>query len=431
MTTSAAWPKDYGANTFDTGFADAANSAVWTDLSGVSGTPTVANDSTVTFNGSGTTKVSVPAGSTRIEIGVSSGIAKPLGWNGSCLWALRFPSAGIARLAVVSNAFNPFLGDGTYTNYWIQSFAYPPDTADYAAINADEWVYIVTQPDRFSTGGGSPSIAGTTRGKIRINLTAGTAFDFHVGYWGPVPRGRPKIMCIFDDAYDSFYTDVVPEAITYGVPCAVSVPSSLIGTPSFMSLSELQSVVNDASGLFECLNHSTDDTSFLDSGSDVAATVARFNECRRWLIDNGLDTRGSSGFAVYVGGEYNSALAAAMRSAGFMAARGVSTRKIPPTHYSQGVLRRMALPILSDCSAGASATPTTVLAAVDKAIQYRSDGILMFHDITTGTPTGLMLAKSDMTTIFQGLQRRARLGLCDLVLPSKWYRGLTQPALVA
>lgn len=429
--TAAAWEQDYGANNCDAGFADASNSSAWTDLSGVSGTPTVSNDSAVTFNGDGTTKVSVPAGSTRVEIGVSSGIAKPLGWNGSCLWALRFPSAGIARLAVASNAFNPFLGDGTYTNYWIQSFAYPPDTADYACVSSDEWVYIVTQPDRFNTGGGSPTIAGTTRGKIRINLTAGAAFDFHVGYWGPVPRSRPKIMCIFDDAYDSFYTDVVPEAETYSVPCAVSVPSALIGTASFMSVEELQEIVAKTSGLFECVNHSTDDTSFLDSGSDVAATVERFNECRSWLQDNGLSTRNSASFAVYVGGEYNSALALAMRNAGFISARGVSTRKIPPTHYSEGALRKYALPILADCSAGASATPTNVLAAVDKAIQYRSDGILMFHDITTGAASGLLWAKSDMIAVFAGLQRRARMGLCDLVLPSKWHLGLTQPALVA
>lgn len=431
MTTFAAFPQDYGANTFDAGFADASSSAVWTDLSGVSGTPTVADDSTVTFNGAGTTKVSVPAGSTRVEIGISTGIAKPLGWNGSCLWALRFPSAGISRLAVAANTFNPFLGDGAYTNYWIQSFAYPPDTADYAVVGANEWIYVVTQPDRFSTGGGSPTIAATTRGKIRINLTAGEAFDFHVGYWGPVPRSRPKIMCIFDDAYDSFYTDVVSEAETYGIPCAVSVPSDLIGTNSFMTLAQLQEVVSDASGLFEAINHSTDDTSFLDSGSDVDATVNRFLECASYLRDNGLSTRSSERFAVYVGGEYNSALAAAMRSAGFIAARGVSQRKISPTHYSKNVLRKFALPILADCSAGASATPTTILAAVDKAIQYRSDGILMFHDITTGAASGLMLTKSNMITVFQGLRARARLGLCDLVLPTNWYRGLTQPQAVA
>lgn len=428
--TAAARPQDYGANILDAGFADASNSSAWTDLSGVSGSPTVANDATVTFNGSGTTKVSVPAGSTRVEIGVSSGIAKPLGWNGSCLWALRFPNSGIARLAVAANTFNPFFGDAAYgPGLWLQSFAYPPDTADYAAIAADEWVYIVTQPDRFNPA--NPTVANVVRGKIRINLIAGAAFDFHVGYWGPVPRSRPKIMCIFDDGYDSFYTDVVSEAETYGVPCAVSVPSSLIGTASFMSVAELQEIVAKPSGLFECINHSTDDTSFVDSGSDVDATVRRFNASREWLKSNGLSTRNSASFAVYVGGEYNSALAGAMRSARFIAARGVNTKKIPPTHYSQGALRKYALPIVADCSAGASATPTNVLAAVDKAILYRSDGILMFHDITTGAASGLLLTKSDMTAIFAGLQKRAQLGLCDLVLPSKWAMGLTQPALAA
>lgn len=432
--TAAVWQQNYGADSFDAGFADASNSSVWTDLSGVSGTPTVANDATVMFDDAATTKVSVPAGSTRVEIGVSSGISKPIGWNGSTLWALRFPSNGIARLQSVSNTFGSYLGDGSYTNFWVDSIPYPPSSGDYGAIVVDDWLYLVSSPDLFAATG-SPTLAGTARGKLRILLNAGDAFDFHVGYWGPVPRSRPKVICIFDDGYESFYTRVYPDALTYGIPCATAVVKDYVGTSdvgTFASVAQLREMVEDATGLFECVNHSTNNDGFTDLGSSIPDQMSRYLACANYLLDNGLSRRGSERFIVYVKGQYTSDLAVALRAAGYLAARGVYTaRYVPPTHYAQGALRKFALPIVADCSVTGTATGAGILTLVDKAIQYRSDCFLMFHDVVAAGASGQQILQSEVQALFAGLRRRKVSGLCDLALPSKWAMGLTQPALVA
>ena len=429
MPTLAAWPQNYAqsykraAATF-INCSDAANITDFGTFAG--GTPTKATDTTVTFNGSATTKVVIPQGVTRFDFGVSSGITPPLGWDGTMIVAVRVDVA--TRMETTGATFVAYAGDASYTNFYAGTYT-GAAPVNYGYLNPGEWNYIKFMPERWATGGGSPTFASVARMRVRVSPVAGSA-DFNMwfgGFFLPTAH-RACFAVVLDAGYDEQYTFVKGEAETYGVPVTFGIISELIGQSGYMTLAQLRTLAADPA-MFAIVNHSSDDQTYTQVGS-VEGMVANFNECRDYIRENGLDVYDSARHIVYPGGAHDAALKAALASAGYKTARNAATTVLVPhlPTYAPTDPQLWSLPLVDYLDSARSLA--NVKASVERTIQYGGLGIINGHKFDAAAGT-IQWAEADLTALFAYLQEKKQQGLIDLVTVPNWYRGLTQPALVA
>lgn len=423
--TAAAWPQGY-KQTAEVLAIDASNHANFNDVTYTGGqTGTVSTDSAVLFEGNATTKIALDAngGTRNVNIGVTSGgFAPGLGFNGCVTWAIKVADDGSGRFA------NPDIyarvGDGTYTNYFEEQYA----KRAIGYFQFGEWQYITVTPEDY-TATGSMSIADCTRARLSFAMQAGAATTIWVGGVWATPRTRPKVVMIFDDGADEMYSWLRPEAITYGIPISFAVANEFVGLAGYMPESEVIALNNDASGLFECVNHSYFAESFTtDYAGNVARMVSDFKANRDWMNSIGL-TQGSN-LVVYPRGEHNEALIDALMADGFKAGRaaargpfgGISTWRMPNDR------RVMSLPLTSQLDSADNLA--TVKTRILNAIRNGNTGIVMGHKLEAAAGVDTF-AQADMTSLLAWLKGLRAMGLCDVVKYSDWHKGLTQPALVA
>jgi hypothetical protein len=390
------------------------------------GTPVKSTDTAVTFNGNATTKVAIPQGVTRFDFGVSSGITPPLGWDGTMIVAVRVDEA--SRMETTGATFVGYAGDASYTNFFTGTYT-GSAPVNYGYLNPGEWNYIKFMPERWATGGGSPTFASVARARVRVSPVAGSA-DFNMWFGGFfIPTAaRATFAVVLDDGYDEHFDFVKGEAETYNVPVSFGIISELIGGAGYMTLANLQTLAANPD-LFAIINHSKDDDTYSEVGS-VAGMVSNFNACRDYILSNGLSVYESEKHIVYPGGGHDAALKAALSAVGYKTARNAASTVLVPYFptYAPTDPQMFSLPLVDYLDSDRSLA--NVKASVDRVINYGGFGIINGHKFDAAAGT-IQWAESDLTALFAYLALKRDQGLVDLVTIPNWHRGLTQPTLVA
>lgn len=390
------------------------------------GTPVKSTDTSVTFNGSATTKVNIPQGVTRFDFGVSSGITPPLGWDGTMIVAVRVDEA--SRMETSGATFVAYAGDASYTNFFAGTYT-GAAPVNYGYLNPGEWNYIKFMPERWATGGGSPTFASVARARVRVSPVAGSAaFNMWFGGFFIPTAHRATFAVVLDDGYDEHYSFIKGQAETYGVPVTLAIISDLIGGAGYMTTTQLKDLASNPD-LFAIVNHSKGDDTFTQVGS-VSTMVGNFNSCRDFIRGIGCDVYDSARHIVYPGGAHDAALKAALAGERYLTARNAASTVLVPylPTYAPTDPQLWSLPLVDYLDSTRSLAQ--VKASVDIVINYGGCGIINGHKFDAAAGT-IQWAESDLTALFAYLAAKKAQGLIDLVTIPKWYRGLTQPALVA
>lgn len=429
--TAAAWPQNYSQTVkrASSTLIDCSANGNITDFGTFAGgTPTKATDTSVTFNASATTRVDIPQGVTRFDFGVSSGITPPLGWDGTMIMAIKPDAEAVARLDITGATIVGYAGDASYTNFFTATYT-GVGAVNYGYLNAGEWNYIKFMPERWTTGGGSPTWPAVARARVRVSPVAGAAAAqlWFGGFFIP-DAARACIAVVVDDGYDEQYSFLATEAQTYGVPVSFAIISELIGSAGYMTTANLTTLAASPE-LFAIINHSKNDDTFTQVGS-VAGMLSNFNACRDYIEGGGWSVNNSARHIVYPGGAHSADLKQALAGAGYKTARNAASTVLIPTlpQYAPTDPQLWSLPIVDYMDTDRSLAQ--VKASVDRVINYGGFGILQGHkyDAAAGA---IQWAESDLTALFVYLKAKKLQGLVDLVTVPRWYCGLTQPALVA
>lgn len=299
--------------------------------------------------------------------------------------------------------------------------------------------------------------AGSPSGAQAVNLV-NFRIQFNNAHQGPYPiylkalwgaaRVRPKVILYFDNwqggtvgaNYDAAHTAIRPTIGSggYGWKWGVTIPLDEIGSSSNGPVSVLQTL--ESEGCDVCCNDTTDRnmvTQVTTAADANAAISLTRNTLRSYGLNRGLNTW------VWNNNATNALLMDAARANGIVLGRmGLAER--PLFQRQNGVptsdeLLRVGAVVLQDM------TSTQMIAHVNRAITYGGDLHCYWHTFApTGTSSqrpsvvnaglygnGLTTYTSAFLAFAAELRRLEMQGLVDVVSPSDWYLGLTQPALVA
>lgn len=393
----------------------------WPDRAG-SGM-TVSVDTAVTWNNQPTLRIDIPAlSSGTYRVGTSGAtVSLPAAihtWNGEKWLTVAIRSS---NLAAVDN-FNLFFGDAGFANYYAASF--DEDNFPEFQYQNNEW--MVGVPLTYSIGAGAPTFTGAKRLRLNFTVTSNAnPTTIWVGGVGFMPDNRAKCLITLDDGYDEHYSFVRPLLTTYGIPASFSIAKDLIGTAGFMTEANLREMVSNP--LVCLVNHGRVNSSYATLG--LSEYMSHINECRRYL--EGLGVQDGARHHAYIQSVWDSTLASAMESNGYLTARaGISTgtRNWQDKTIRLNDKRRWNLTAGEDMETGT--TLANIQTQVNAAIANRQTIFLIGHrfDVSAGVD---QWAESDFTALLAWLQGLQRQGLIDCMRWDDWYNSLTQPTLVA
>jgi len=211
------------------------------------------------------------------------------------------------------NTLRLFVGNSNYGTYRSWGFT----ATDYGTV--DGWRLY----ERMTTlgneyGSGTVDYTSPVRAKVNVYTTATVkAGAIWIAACWALPKPRKSVIFTVDDAYDDCVW-LASEAKPRGVPLSIGAIKDLVGAAGYMTEAELLAAQNDASGLFEITNHSTNNDAFSSIGlSEYAGNV---DECRDYLLGIGIP-EASANVHAYVGGSSDATLWAEMESRGYSSAR--------------------------------------------------------------------------------------------------------------
>lgn len=235
---------------------------------------------------------------------------------------------------------------------------------------AGEWVGV-TIPQGEMTVTGTPDLTAINSLQVRFKATASGAVAY-VGGIGLVERPASGVVSIaFDDGKDDQFTTALPVLSKYGLPATTYVICDRIDQPSFLSLSQLQSLqsLHGWEVAFHAYTLASHEAKF--NNLTEAETAADFVSGKAWLRDNGFGN-GANHFA-YPGGAYNAETLALARKH-FTSARTIA-ENVQETFPPADPTRLRMYNCLNTRSAA------NVTAEIDKAIANKTWLILVFHRI--------------------------------------------------
>jgi hypothetical protein len=257
-------------------------------------------------------------------------------------------------------------------------------------------------------------------------------------------RNRPKVVLYFDNWFggtpsainDVHHTALRPTLNTYGWKFGITIPTADLGSVSNGPISVQQTLESEGHDIL--LNDTQDRAITSISDSEFAQAIA---QTRQTLRSYGLN-RGSD-IWVWNNHEFDTEKINTAIGAGIVMARaGASERAM--TWRQAGALSRYELMRVGSARFD-DMTSDQMYAQVEAAIKYGSDLHVYWHKIApsgsastrpsvvnaTDYGDGLFTYTAAVLDFLSRLRRLEQWGLVDVVSPSKWYRGLTQPALVA
>lgn len=438
-------------------FVDSTNSANYTDFNvGAVTGATLHTDTTVLFNGLPTTRIDIPAGapSGSIRVGITGASWQPpANWDGSNV-QIAIMTNNLAGVGQVAS--NIYIGDAALANYYIGNAGWNANYPEryykanewmYGQIyNPSQWVLKGSQgsPQRFTVGGGAPTFSDIAQGSRRIRsmhayTSQAGAMSFWIGFLGIVAPRRPKIVLTFDDGYASWYSVLVPLAKYYGIPISLAIISGLIGAGNYLTAAQLQTLINDKSGLINVVPHATthipyNNTNVTNPGVSYGYTdyVADKVACVNYLLALGADPRCMVHHPT-VQSISDDNLITAMSAAGFKSMRmgGAATGAytyVSSAEQSIPFGDKMAMNFMggSVMDATHQTTAAAVMANVNLAIALNETMFIAGHDFTGLGTTPPSWPTTELVSLFQQLSMLKDSGAADFYTWSDWYTSCTQ-----
>lgn len=411
----------------------------WTEQTQTGSGATFQVDSAVTINGRSTIRVDFPAnynggaGGT-VNLGTLLATADiPYNWD-------RDDMAVAIRTSVTpvaSHFQNVFLGDATYTNYYLCSTPVYSSITTTHLPRANEWIYFkmrngVVSGDDFAVGAGSPStwlssaIGGATapkmRARVRLGVAAGNAAtSIWVGFFGKLPKRRPTLVMCFDDGYSSWYTLLRNTFKHFNLPVSLGIASALANTGGFMTSAQIQQMATDPRGLFDFVNHSTTNDPYSTLGA--AAYYANVETCKEFLRSIGIAGDGPLHHP-YVQNSWGNDLVDLLIAGGYKSARaGAAGTSYAIEHKDQAIpfedKQRWRLPTFANLNNSLSLAQAK--AAIDDLILRSSFGMMTGHDFGSSAAGAQYWNESDLFQLLGYIKSKQDDGTLDVTTWSNWY----------
>jgi hypothetical protein len=275
-----------------------------------------------------------------------------------------------------------YLTSDDFASYELYTVARGPGGPDHAVAGSGAWA-TVTVPlgTPVARGGdGTVDLARVTGWQIGVVDAGAGAVSVWLNGLETVarpPRGVGTV--VFDDARDGVARFARPVLDRYGMRASVAVVADLVGTPGFMTLSELRAAAR-FSGWDVVAHHATlfaDDAGFV--GLDDAALAAELDAVRAWLVAQGF-AAGAAHLA-YPSGAFDERTLEVVRTrfaSGRTIVRGLGFETWPPADP----FRIRALSVADRDGLD------ELRAAVDRAARERSWLVLVFHQLVDGSAQG-------------------------------------------
>jgi hypothetical protein len=294
----------------------------------------------------------------------------------------------------------------------------------------------VVTGDDFGTGGGVPAtwlssaLAGATapkmRCRVRLGVAAGNAAtSIWVGFFGKLPKRRPTLIMCFDDGYASWYTLLRNAFMHFNLPVSLGIASALVGTAGFMTTAQIQAMATDPRGLFDFVNHSTDNTSYSTLGA--AAYYANLETCRAYLRSIGITGDGPLHHP-YVQNLWGNDLIDLLSTGGYKSARiGPAGASYAVEHKDQAIpfddKQRWRLPTFANLNSSLSLAQAKT--AIDDLILRSSFGMMTGHDFGSSAAGAQYWNESDLFQLLGYIKSKQDAGTLDVTTWSNWYSSLT------
>jgi peptidoglycan/xylan/chitin deacetylase (PgdA/CDA1 family) len=191
------------------------------------------------------------------------------------------------------------------------------------------WFYIRKQD--LNVGTLDMDLASNQFASVRISIISPNSgyIDLRALYWN-LPKPVSQAVITFDDAYSTVYTVAFPYMEARGIKGTVYIVGSLVGTPNYLSLTQLQTLY--AAGWDIC-NHTYThlNAASYTTPAQVRTYMADVARNDKFLADNGFH-RGRKHFA-YPNGECVPGIHdVAIRAAGFETARVINSTGLGTQH---------------------------------------------------------------------------------------------------
>jgi hypothetical protein len=272
---------------------------------------------------------------------------------------------------------------------------------------------------------------GTTnfiRVRVRIDYTTATLPWIEVYEIDYNEDTTPWIAITADDGYDSVYSIGAPALERYGMRGSFAIIADLIGTAGYMTLANLldlqdrghEMVVHGPIGGTGSL------VNYISSTSRLAAVTTDVKFHRDYLVNNGLNKRGSANVYVFPQGydrfaAGNEDIHDALASQGFVGGRrSALSRQVKRT--LRGGNPWVFNPIGHTWTSAPSeaANIVAITASINSAATEKYDAVLMFHKFVAGSSANaLEIGLSDLETLLTAIADNRAAGTQDQVLFSR------------
>jgi hypothetical protein len=388
----------------------------WDDLAGAGVTASL--DTSVLFDGKPSIRLDIPASfSGTARIGTSAATCRFPYLYAKKNFAFAIKSS---NLTAVSGC-NPFIGDATLANYFSIPSQTSPNQPQMQYANNDWMVYKPADTEWANTGG-TPVFASLMRLRINFTVTSvATATQVWIGFVGIIPK-RPKPTIIFspDDGFSSWYDFLVPLLKHHRIPASFACTSSLVGSGgNKWSLSQLLSIANDPTGLFEVVNHNRvhQNVGQYATAQDCYNDVAL---CREYMRSIGLPDRSNNHHA-YPNSVWRDDLTALLIAGGFKTARASTAGtngEVQDQLINGGDKLRWKLNVIANLQAGT--TLANVITAVTTLKNQGGVGFINAHDFAQ-TEAAYVCSFDVANQVVGYLASERDAGNIELMRWSDWY----------
>lgn len=246
-------------------------------------TGTVAQDATVQYSGASSTKITTDGtvNFTDARVAVSA-------LNGTGKWlCMAIRCADISKITELQLTYGTSgltnrrrwgAVQGSQSNKWLAN---------------GEWQNVIL-PWQDGADSGTPSRASATDYQVRVQSNGLGATDIWIGEISWIDQPAAKGTIVFDDGYESVFTEAWPKLQASNVKFGISVPAEYINASGRLSLAAIQTM--RASGLCEVLYHGTGNDQRVLTSAQLRALIE--SDLKVWKRHN-IIVKG----AAYPGGE--------------------------------------------------------------------------------------------------------------------------------
>jgi peptidoglycan/xylan/chitin deacetylase (PgdA/CDA1 family) len=231
-----------------------------------------------------------------------------------------------------------------------------------------------------------------------------------------------------DDGWETAYTLGAPAFERFGLRASFGIIADLIGTPGYMTLAQLQDLRDRGHemNVHGPIGGTGSLVSYIASPSRLAAVTADAKFHRDYLVNNGLNVRGSANCYIYPQGYDrfavgNEDIRDALESLGFVGARRSAFSRQQKRSLRGGnpwTWHTIGHEWTTDPAEAANIT--TIVSRINGAATEKQDAVLMLHKFVTGAAASATeINMTNLETLLQAVADNRAAGTQDCVLFSR------------